>query len=73
MLGDTDALGVGAIMVCFFASTVFGMARKGPRLIPSIGAAMAVSVIAGSVLPDGWGIILAAIIGGFTAVIFDAS
>lgn len=73
VLGDTDALGVGAIMVCFFASTVFGMARKGPRLIPSIGAAMAVSVIAGSVLPDGWGIILAAIIGGFTAVIFDAS
>lgn len=67
VLGDTDAYGFGAVMLCFFAATAVGMVRKTPRL--AIPAVVAMAVSAGSVtlLPMGWNIILAALVGGFLA------
>jgi len=72
LIGDTDALGFGAVMLSFFAATVAGMLRVSPSLIVPVLVAMIVSVVALPLLPTGWNIILAAIVGGTSAVIFVA-
>lgn len=69
LLGDTDALGFGVVMVCFFAATVTGQVRASPPLIAPVLAAICVAVAAESALPQGWNIILAAIIGGGVSLV----
>ncbi len=70
LLGDTDAYGFGAVMVCFFAATVVGMLRASSGLVLPTAVAMAVSAITLPLLPTGWNIILAAVIGGSLAAVF---
>jgi len=72
LLGDTDAYGFGAIMVCFFAATTVKMLQGSSGLILPTIAAMAVSASTISFLPMGWNIIIAALIGGSLAAIRHA-
>ncbi|GAB5373646.1 MAG: AzlC family ABC transporter permease [Acuticoccus sp.] len=72
LLGDTDAYGFGAVMLCFFAATVVGMVRGGSRLVVPVAVAMGVSAATQPFLPTGWNIILAALVGGGAAVWRDA-
>jgi predicted branched-subunit amino acid permease len=72
LLGNTEAYGFGVVMLCFFAATVFGMVRKSIAMIPPVIVAMAVSALTLPVLPTGWNIILAAIVGGVVAILFHA-
>lgn len=67
-LGDTDAYGFGAVMLCFFAATAVGMVRATSGLILPVCLAMAVSVLTLHLLPVGWNIIVAAITGGLCAM-----
>lgn len=72
LLGDTDAYGFGAVMVCFFAATVVAMLRASSGLALPAAIAMAVSAITLPLLPTGWNIILAAVIGGSLAAVSHA-
>jgi len=72
LLGDTDAYGFGAVMLCFFAATATGMLRGAPGLVLPTIAAMAISVLTLPLLPTGWNIILAAVVGGLLAAMFHA-
>ncbi len=72
LLGDTDAYGFGAVMMCFFAATVVGKLRFSSGLVLPTAAAMAVSAITLPLMPTGWNIILAAVIGGSLAAVFHA-
>jgi len=67
LLGDTDAYGFGVVMLCFFAATAFGMVRRATTMVLPAAAAIAVSVATYPVLPTGWNIILAAVIGGLVS------
>ena len=67
IFGNTDAYGFGVVMLCFFAATVFTMVRNSPSLFLPVIASMGVSFLTFPILPAGWNIILAAIIGGFVA------
>ena len=69
IFGDTDAYGVDVIMVCFFATTVFGITRKSSFLLVPVFVSMGVSYLTHSILPTGWNVIVAAIIGGFVALL----
>ena len=68
-LGDTNAYGFGVVMVCFFAATVTEMLRESFGRTGPVVAASVVSVVSLPVLPAGWNIILAAVVGGFVAVL----
>lgn len=72
LLGDTDAYGFGAVMLCFFAATAVGMLRESSGFVLPTIAAMAISAITLPLLPTGWNIILAAVVGGFLSAMFDA-
>lgn len=69
ILGDTEAYGFGAVMLCFFAATVTGMVRASKGLILPVVVSMAVSALTLPYLPTGWNIILAALVGGTIAAI----
>lgn len=72
LLGDTDAYGFGAVMVCFFAATAVGMLRASSGLVLPTAIAMAVAALTLPLLPTGWNIILAALTGGVLAAVFHA-
>ena len=72
LLGDTEAFGFGVVMLCFFAATAFGMVRSTPCLLLPVVVAIGASVIALPYLPNGWNIILAALLGGGVAAFRDA-
>ncbi len=72
LLGDTNAYGFGAVMLCFFAATCVGMLRRSTGLVLPTITAMFVSAITLPLLPAGWNIIIAAIFGGAMAVMFHA-
>jgi predicted branched-subunit amino acid permease len=64
LVGDTSALGLGVVMVCFFAATVVGQWRAAPGLTATIAVAVAVALLTIDLLPAGWNIIAAALAGG---------
>lgn len=70
LLGDTNAYGFGAVMLCFFAATAVEMLRGSSGLVLPTVTAMTVSAITLPFLPTGWNIILAAVVGGMLAVMF---
>ncbi len=72
LLGDTDAYGFGAVMLCFFAATAVGMLRGSSGLVLPTIAAMATSAFTLPLLPTGWNIILAAVVGGTLAAMIHA-
>lgn len=72
MLSNTDALGFGVVMLCFFAATAFGMVRQQKSMALPAAISMAVSVGSYPFLPTGWNIILAAIVGGVIAALIHA-
>ena len=72
LLGDTEAYGFGVVMLCFFAATVVGMVRRSSGLIPPVIVAMGMSAVTLPVLPTGWNIILAALVGGAVSVLVHA-
>lgn len=72
LLGDTDAFGFGVVMLCFFAATAFGMVRSTPSLLLPVIVAIGASVTALPYLPNGWNIILAALLGGSVAAMRHA-
>lgn len=72
MLGDTEAYGFGVVMPCFFAATVFGMARRSTKMVLPVLASMGIAALTFPLLPVGWNIILGAIIGGAVAVMRHA-
>lgn len=72
LLGDTDAFGFGVVMLCFFAATAFGMVRSTPSLLLPVFVAIGASVTTLPYLPNGWNIILAALLGGGVAAMRHA-
>lgn len=72
LLGDTEAFGFGVVMLCFFAATAFGMVRSTPSLLLPVIVAIGASVITLPYLPNGWNIILAALLGGGAAALRHA-
>ncbi|WP_434055436.1 MAG: AzlC family ABC transporter permease [Roseibium sp.] len=72
LIGDTDALGFGVVMLCFFAATAFGMVRATPSLLLPVFAAICASVVTLPYLPNGWNIFLAALVGGSVAAVRHA-
>ena len=72
LLGDTDAYGFGAVMVCFFAATAVGMLRASSGLVLPTAIASGLSALTLPLLPTGWNIILAALAGGVLAAVFHA-
>ncbi|WP_422041703.1 AzlC family ABC transporter permease [Roseibium sp.] len=72
LLGDTDAFGFGVVMLCFFAATAFGMVRSTPSLRLPVIVAIGASVTTLPYLPNGWNIILAALLGGSVAAMRHA-
>nr|WP_319384143.1 AzlC family ABC transporter permease [uncultured Roseibium sp.] len=72
LLGDTDAYGFGVVMLCFFAATAFGMVRSTPSLLLPVIVAIGASVTTLPYLPNGWNIILAALLGGSVAAMRHA-
>lgn len=72
LVGDTEAYGFGVVMLCFFAATVFGVLRDSTSLVPSAIVAMGVSASTISILPTGWNIILAALVGGVVCLFVHA-
>ncbi|MEM7300203.1 MAG: AzlC family ABC transporter permease [Pseudomonadota bacterium] len=72
MLGDTEALGFGVVMLCFFAATATGMVRSTPTFLTPVIVAIGVSVMTQPYLPVGWNILFAAMLGGLTAAIRHA-
>ncbi|WP_306144274.1 AzlC family ABC transporter permease [Roseibium sp. MMSF_3412] len=72
LLGNTEALGFGVVMLCFFAATAFGMVRSTPSLLLPVIVAVVTSAITLPYLPNGWNIILAALLGGGVAALRHA-
>lgn len=72
VLGDMDAFGLGALMLCFFAASAFGMVRQSLDLIPSAVIAGIVAALTLPLLPTGWNIILAACFGGAVSLVWHA-
>lgn len=72
LLGDTDTFGFGAVMLCFFAATAFGMVRATPSLLLPVFVAIGASATTLPYLPNGWNIILAALLGGSVAAMRHA-
>ncbi|MEM9428277.1 MAG: AzlC family ABC transporter permease, partial [Pseudomonadota bacterium] len=68
IFGDTEAYGFGSLMLCFFAATALGMVRGSHGLIWPVVAASAVSMMTLPLLPTGWNILLAALLGGLISV-----
>ncbi|MEM9634557.1 MAG: AzlC family ABC transporter permease [Pseudomonadota bacterium] len=68
VLGDTDAFGFSVVMVCFFAATVAGQVRSNTKLLVPVLVAMGIAVLTLPILPTGWNIILAALVGGTISV-----
>ncbi|MEL6236089.1 MAG: AzlC family ABC transporter permease [Pseudomonadota bacterium] len=64
LIGNAEAFGVSAAMPCFFAATVVGTLRSTSGLMVPVACAIAVSALTYPVLPTGWNIILAALVGG---------
>ncbi|MEM8702877.1 MAG: AzlC family ABC transporter permease [Pseudomonadota bacterium] len=67
LLINTEAFGFGVVMLCFFAATAFGMVRSTPSLVLPVFVAIGVSAATLPYLPNGWNIILAALLGGGVA------
>lgn len=72
LIGNTDHLGFDVVMICFFAATVFGAVRSSTKMFLPVVAAMAVSAMTYPILPTGWNIIFAAMVGGAVAVVRNA-
>lgn len=72
-IGDAETYGFGAVMLCFFAATVVQMMRgsKSDLILPAAAAAI-LSVATLQLLPTGWNIILAALVGGLLAGLTNA-
>lgn len=64
LLGDPDALGFGVVMVCFFAATVTEKLQAARILVAPVAIAVVVAIVTLPVLPQGWNIIVAAVVGG---------
>ncbi|MEO0978395.1 MAG: AzlC family ABC transporter permease [Pseudomonadota bacterium] len=67
LVGDPEAFGFGVVMLCFFAATALGMVRSTPSLTIPVLVAISISAVALPYLPNGWNILLAAILGGCAA------
>lgn len=72
LLGNTEAFGFGVVMLCFFAATAFGMVRSTLSLLLPVIVAVVASAITLPYLPNGWNIILAALLGGGVAALRHA-
>ncbi len=72
LLGNTEAFGFGVVMLCFFAATAFGMVRSTLSLLLPVIVAVVASAITLPYLPNGWNIILAALLGGGIATLRHA-
>ncbi|MEM9196835.1 MAG: AzlC family ABC transporter permease [Pseudomonadota bacterium] len=68
LIGNAEAFGVSAAMPCFFAATVVGTLRRASGLMVPVACAVAVSALTYPILPTGWNIILAALVGGALSV-----
>jgi 4-azaleucine resistance transporter AzlC len=66
-IGDPKALGLDAVVVALFATTLVGLWRGREDIVPWIAAAAA-SLFAYAHLPLGWHIIVGALVGGLVGV-----
>lgn len=69
-IGNPETFGLDVVMVCFFAAMFTGQLRGRVTIIPALIASV-VAVLSLSLVPPGWNIILAAIVGGIGGMIFD--
>ena len=69
--GPLDILGLDVVMVCFFAAVVAEQLRA-PSLILPVAIASVIAYLTAGLLPTGWNILLAAVVGGFVALATDA-
>lgn len=70
-LGEPTSFGVDVVMPCFFAAVVAGQLKQVSMLAPVLGAsAVAVSLL--DILPTGWNVVVAALVGGMIGTISHA-
>ncbi len=67
-LGDPKSLGLDAVVIALFATTLVGLWRGRDDILPWLAAAAA-SLVAYEVLPPGWYVIAGALTGGFVGVL----
>lgn len=69
-LGDLSRFGFDVALIAFFAAIAAGQANARDHRLPMIVAAVSVVVLA-TILPRGWDIVIAAVIGGGIHVLRD--
>lgn len=67
-LGEVARYGFDVVMLCFFAAIVAGYMRSRANLAPIVIAAL-VAVVAVSILPLGWNVLVAALLGGSASLV----
>ena len=70
-IGDTAAFGIDVVMPCFFVAAVVGKMKGRKTFVPVIAASI-VSVVLLGLVPTGWNVVLGALAGGLTGVLFRA-
>lgn len=70
-LGDPATFGVDVVMPCFFAAVIAGQLRQVEMIAPIL-VASAVAVTMLDVLPTGWNVVLAALVGGMVGTLYHA-
>ncbi|MCK0097011.1 AzlC family ABC transporter permease [Yoonia sp. F2084L] len=70
-LGDPTTFGIDVVMPCFFAAVIAGQPRQVEMIAPIL-VASAVAVPMLDVLPTGWNVVLAALVGGMVGTLYHA-
>lgn len=67
-IGDPKTFGLDAVVIALFATTLVGLWRGRDDLLPWLAAGSA-ALVAHTLLPPGWHIIVGAMVGGFVGVL----
>ena len=70
-LADPATFGVDVVMSCFFAAVIAGQLRQVEMIAPIL-VANADSVALLDLLPTGWNVVLAALVGGTVGTLYHA-